>query len=96
MAVKIQPWIGENLTGSYPSLLGYWLLMNSGKGKVLVFNYEPSGESSNLVVTGMALVKLCGSQNKTKEVINIRMRLVGIRGVCVYEGGGWSPRNAPC
>lgn len=37
-------WMEEELIESYPFLLSYWLLMDSGKGTIIVFSYVSTEE----------------------------------------------------
>lgn len=50
--------------GAYPSLLKYWLLVDSGRGAAIVISCEPIEEL--ITVKLLNLVKLVDLRNKTK------------------------------
>lgn len=69
-----QPWVREELPGSYFPQLNYWLWVDSREGATITFSCLPTSKftGSKLMVTQTALVKFSGSQTKTRVWIQER------------------------
>lgn len=67
--VKNRSWMREGLTGSYISLLNYWLLTDPGRVGLIAFSCIPNSESAmypQIVQNSWSHRQLRGSQNETK------------------------------